>query len=244
MPDGNVVYMRETLGQRIKRLRLARGFETQKALADVVGCKREAVAMWEGDRVTKIGGEYLPALAEALEVSPQLIQTGKDSGKVKVHAYAVRELANEADVDPNEGVLIPVSDMDVSGGPGQLIPEFVETRYKLHFSRSWLNQMHAKAEDIRIAKVRGESMQPTLWDGDKAVIHTTKTRIRNDKVFALAYAGEARVKRLYQLADGRLRIVSDNPDKARYPDEFIDADDMQHVLIIGQVIDKMGSGGL
>jgi phage repressor protein C with HTH and peptisase S24 domain len=46
------------------------------------------------------------------------------------------------------------------------------------------------------------------------------------------------------LADGRLRVVSDNPDKTKYPDEFIEGDDLNNILIIGQVIHKMGEGGL
>jgi len=170
---------------------------------------------------------------------------GKTAVKtVKMEVIPIREMVDEDDFDPATGVMIPVSDMDVSGGPGVPIPEFAETRYKLHFTRRWLKDVGAREDEIKVARVRGESMQPTLWDDDKVVIHLGMTRIRNERLFAIAYAGEARVKRLHMLADGRLRVQSDNPDKTRYPDEFIDGDDLNNVLIIGQVIHKMGEGGL
>lgn len=65
------------LGDRIKQARKAAGFATQKALADAIGCKREAVTMWETGKVEKVGGEFLPALCRTLNVTPEWLQTGK-----------------------------------------------------------------------------------------------------------------------------------------------------------------------
>jgi len=50
-----------------------------------------------------------------------------------------------------------------------------------------------------------------------------------------------RIKRLFWLADGRLRIVSDN--KA-YAEEIVNSEEIDRVVIIGQVMHKMGEGGL
>jgi transcriptional regulator with XRE-family HTH domain len=75
----NLPYMDlPTLGRRIRQWRKEAGFRTQKALADAVGCERATVTMWETDKVDRVGGEYLGALAIALGKSPQVIQTGRE----------------------------------------------------------------------------------------------------------------------------------------------------------------------
>ncbi|MDY4297540.1 MULTISPECIES: S24 family peptidase [unclassified Xanthomonas] len=164
-------------------------------------------------------------------------------GKASPHTYGVRN--DEANgTGPVLEVTFPVYDIDVSGGPSAATPELIETRYRVCYQMDWLDRWDAKADDILIARVRGSSMEPVLYDGDKAVIHRGRTRVRNDTVYSLIYGGDARVKRLFTLADGGLRIVSDNPDKARYPDEIVPPDELSQVYVIGQVIEKMGSGGL
>jgi transcriptional regulator with XRE-family HTH domain len=239
----------ENFGERFKRIRTAHGY-TQRGLASEIGISGAAISQWESGETQpdKIRAEFLDAAAHKLHTTVRHLLKGDgvegNPGSVKVEAFAIHGMVDDEDFDPETGVMIPVYEMDVSGGPGAPILEFAETRYKLHFTRKWLKDVKAKPEEIRVARVRGDSMQPTLWDNDKVVIHMGLTRIRNERLFALAYAGEARVKRLYQLADGRLRVVSDNPDKAKYPDEFIEGDDLNNVLIIGQVIHKMGEGGL
>ena len=242
----------ETFGERFKRIRVESGY-TQRRLAAEVGISGAAISQWESGetKADKVRAEYLDTAARVLHTTVRHLLKGdgteghtKVSKSVRVDAFAIHGMVDDDDFNPETGVMIPVYEMDVSGGPGALVLEFAETKYKLHFTRKWLKDVNAKPEEIRVARVRGDSMQPTLWDNDKVVIHMGMTRIRNERLFALAYAGEARVKRLYLLADGRLRVVSDNPDKAKYPDEFIEGDDLNNILIIGQVIHKMGEGGL
>lgn len=253
-----VAYMSETFKERMKRIRSRAGFKSQKAAADAIGCDRGNVGMWEAPSslVQSVGQDWLFPVARAYKVRPEWLNdlTSTDDGypweptegrRVKVHAYEIKAVDGEDGIDPSREVMIPVHDIEVSGGPGVIIPEYVETRYKLPYQIDWLNRMGAQPEDILIAKVRGKSMEPVLFDGDKAVIHRGRRRVVDDCVYSLIYSGEARVKRLYKLPDGGLRIVSDNPDKSRYKDEIVPAAEVDAtVYIIGQVIDKMGSGGL
>ena len=164
---------------------------------------------------------------------------------MKVHAYEIRGVDGEDGIDPATDVMIPVYDIVVSAGNGVIVPEFVETKYRLPYQMDWLNKWDAKPEDILIAKIGGRSMEPILWHDDKAVVHRRRREVRKDGLtYLLIYGDEARVKRLYRLADGSLRINSANPDKDQYPDEIVPPDEMDSIYIIGQVIDKMGSGGL
>lgn len=241
---------RMSLNERARHARKREGLIPQEA-AERIGCSRPTVLRWEKDAAS-ISGEYLMAAARVYRVRPDwLTMKSDDDGypwsdgaAPKVRAFGIRAVDGEDGVDPATDALIPIYDIEVSAGDGATIPDFIETKYRLPFQINWLNDMGAKPEDILVAKVRGASMEPVLYDGDKVVIHRGRQRVKNDCVYSLVYGGEARVKRLFRLADGSLRIVSDNPDKTRYPDELVQPADIASVHIIGQVIDKMGSGGL
>lgn len=205
-----------------------------------------------------INGAYMPepdkvrVMAHDYGVSYDWLYFGKGTktsgglytDRIQVPAFEVRGVEDNDGLDPTREIMLPVYDVEVSGGDGTPIPDFIETRYRLPYQMWWLNSVGAKASDILIMKVRGNSMEGLMWAGDKAVVHRGRTRVRDDCVYALLYAGEARVKRLFNTPDGGLRIVSQSEDKARYPDEYVQKKDMHRVLILGQVIDKMGSGGL
>lgn len=249
--------MNEDFKARMKRIRLRAGFKSQKAAADAIGCDRGNVGMWEApsSTVQSISQEWIFEVARAYQVRPEWMNDlgSDDDGypweptegrRVKVHAYGIRAVDGEDGIDPNQEVMIPVHDILVSGGPGVIIPEYVETKYRLPYQVDWLNRWGAKPEDILIAKVNGSSMEPILWHGDKAVIHRRRRQIKDGQVYSLIYGNDAKVKRLYLLADGSLRINSANTDKDQYPDEIIQPSDFDSIFVIGQVIDKMGSGGL
>lgn len=252
-----VLYMNEDFKARMKRIRIRAGLKSQKIAADAIGCDRGNVGMWEApsSTVQSVSQDWLFPVARAYRVRPEWLNdlSSSDDGypwepvegqRVKVHAYSVRGVDGEDGIDADSETMIPVFDILMSGGPGTVIPEFVETKYRLPFQMDWLNKWGASPEDILIAKVNGHSMEPILWNGDKAVIHRGRRRIVDGCTYSVIFAGEARIKRLYRLHDGSLRINSANPDKDQYPDETIAPADLESVHIIGQVIDKMGSGGL
>ena len=94
-----------------------------------------------------------------------------------------------------------------------------------------------------VVRVNGDSMERTLFDGDRVAVHLGDRRIVDGRVYAVI-VGEAKIKRLFKLRDGSLRVVSDNHDKTLYPDEIIPANETEFVYVIGRVIDKSGAGGL
>ena len=234
----------DTFGDRFRR---ARGEKSQELVAKAAGVTRATISQWErGTTIpANIGHEKLALAVAAIGTTLDYLLTGKGSTNiVSVESKSVEGMDDEDDFDPRFGVMLPVYDMDVAAGAGRSVPEFIDTRKKLHFSRSWMRAIGSKESDLKIIKVRGDSMQPFLWDRDDVAIDISKTRIRDGKVFALGYAGEARVKRLYRMASGRLRVMSDSADKVQYPDEFIEGEALNEVVIFGQVVHKMGEGGL
>ena len=89
-------------------------------------------------------------------------------------------------------------------------------------------------KDLNIIQVSGDSMSPTLNDGDYIVVDTKKKGII-DGIYALNINGEVFVKRLQFNLDGTIKIISDNP---KYdPQIYNPNDDNQiHFEIIGKTV--------
>lgn len=63
---------------------------------------------------------------------------------------------------------------------------------------------------LRVYGVDGDSMSPTLEDGDSVIIDTSVTSVRTDSVFVFFWDGCMFIKRIQRI--GRtLKIISDNP---------------------------------
>jgi phage repressor protein C with HTH and peptisase S24 domain len=164
-----------------------------------------------------------------------------------IAAYDVKAIEERDGVDESREILVAEVDVVVSGGPGARVPEFVETRYRMAYQIGWFQQVGAKPENVRVMKVIGDSMERTLFNGDRIAVNLADKRIVDGRVYVFVTGGvdpDVKVKRLYRTTDGRLRIVSDNPDKTQYPDEYLDGHDIEQLYIIGRVVDRSGRGGL
>lgn len=240
-----------TLAERARYARKRAGF-TQETASKAIGCSRGTVAMWESGGVGAIEQYLLPA-ARTYKVDPDWLNSGKGTDRypweptggrvVPIHAYDVEAVESDENFDPRHEVWVEEVEVEVSGGAGAIVPEFVPTKYKQRYRLSWFNDKATKPENVKIMRVRGHSMERTLFDGDKVAVDLGNRRILSNHVYVVVMGDEARVKRLFKAADGRIRIVSDNPDKAMYPDEFV-ADETAGFMVLGRVIDKSGSGGL
>ena len=86
-------------------------------------------------------------------------------------------------------------------------------------------------EELFVARGDGDSMQPTLLDGDIVLIDTSQKSInKQDRIWCVSYGELGMIKRVRKLPDGGYHILSDNPSvlpiKA-YDDEM---------FVIGRVI--------
>lgn len=166
---------------------------------------------------------------------------------IRVAAFTIRGIDDEDGLDPATDVMLNVLDVEVSGGNpdgGPPVFDFLPTRYQLPYQHSWLHQHGATPDDILVMPVRGHSMNGVVWHGDPAVIHRKRVRIRNNHTYAFVDSGGPRIKKLSILPDGRLRVRSKNKDKVRYPDEFLSREEQDRILILGEVFDRSGPGGL
>ena len=86
-------------------------------------------------------------------------------------------------------------------------------------------------------KVRGDSMESTLADGDWVLVDLANQNIRQEGVFLLTVSGERRIKRVQRLAGGALYLISDNE---HYQPEMITPQQMGEVEILGRCEVRIG----
>jgi phage repressor protein C with HTH and peptisase S24 domain len=101
------------------------------------------------------------------------------------------------------------------------------------FRREWFDRNGYKPEKLLAVRVRGNSMEPGLFDGDTVVINTAKTEPIDGAVFAVNYEGESVIKRLVR-DGGQWWLSSDNPDQSRHPRKSTNGAS----ILIGLVVHK------
>jgi phage repressor protein C with HTH and peptisase S24 domain len=106
----------------------------------------------------------------------------------------------------------------------------------LGISRSWVERKGFNPKDLIAIQVRGESMEPTLYEDDTVVINLADKKLVDNGVYAVNYEGEAVVKRLSRDA-GQWWLMSDNPDQRKY---FRRACQGNRCMIVGRVVRREG----
>jgi len=104
----------------------------------------------------------------------------------------------------------------------------------IFFRSEWLQLRGYKPYKLIAIKVKGSSMEPSLYPDDMVVVNTADTDPKDGKVFAVNYEGEPVIKRMVR--DGGVWwLASDNPDQRRYPRKECTEGSC---IIIGQVIHR------
>ncbi|WP_229825921.1 S24 family peptidase [Gemmobacter nanjingensis] len=154
-----------------------------------------------------------------------------------------REVAavEQVTLDGADYAHIPLHDAMLAAGAGAF--NGTETVVdSLAFRREWLQRIGVSASTARLARVQGDSMQPSLWHGDMILIDTrtneppVRDRDQRDQrrspIYALIDNGEARVKRIERPSPDQMLLISDNTD---YPPELRQGTDLKAITIIGKV---------
>lgn len=81
--------------------------------------------------------------------------------------------------------------------------------------------------------VKGDSMNPTLNDGDMVLVDLRASRIEDNAIYVLEFADSLLVKRIQRKLDGSVVIKNDNP---RYEPEILPKERVESVKIVGRVV--------
>ena len=130
-------------------------------------------------------------------------------------------------------VQVPILDVDASAGHGALA-EMESKCAQFGFEENWLRRLTAsKASSLSIIHVLGDSMEPTLHDGDEVLVDLGdgQSRLR-DGIYVLRMDDALSVKRIAIEPQGRkISVTSDNP---AYPSW--NGLDRRNVNIVGRVL--------
>lgn len=124
-----------------------------------------------------------------------------------------RASAQDAVVSPMDD-LVHVERLAFAGsaGTGSLVIQ--ETAGSVPVARHLLQRLHLRPEYARMLDATGDSMLPTIADGDPLLLDISadaRSRVVDNKIYAFTIGNEAFLKRLRR-EPGQLMMVSDNVD--------------------------------
>lgn len=90
-----------------------------------------------------------------------------------------------------------------------------------------------------VVEVNGDSMFPTLYDGDLVIVNPNLNEILSikGKVCILTYHDQTYVKRV-KIEKEKVVLISDNMDKEKYPDIVIRDENLEYLKCHGTIIES------
>lgn len=222
--------MSDEAPQRLRQERERLGL-SQKAFGELGGVSKNTQLAYENGS-SQFSIDYLTKLAShGLDIG--FVTTGRrfgdgdaDSGQVgnPRAAYRADRLVRAEMVD--------VAEIDLRFGLGGEYMDEVPVPQMRSFSRDWLRQITTSPpEHLYWAKGQGNSMEPTISDGDILLIDRTQaTPAFGDLYWAIAFGHVGMIKRLRPMPDGSVKILSDNPSVP--PETAVD----EELHVFGRVV--------
>ena len=183
------------------RLRLImQQFGSVADLARAVGVSDNAIYKWVTGRGNP-GMLSLVNLAKAAGVSVEWLATGRGQ-PLKARP--------ETRTEPSANLVKPptVSPRRAGNKAGLSSPQLVDY---LNFKPEWLKRIfNTEVQDVALIEVVGDSMSPTIDDGDLVVADTRETRFKSDGIYVIRNGDDLSIKRVQREPDGKLTVRSDN----------------------------------
>lgn len=224
----------------IERLRQAVSIAgSRTALSAKTGIAKRTLGYLLAGQDAKLA--QLRSIADGVGVRLEWLATGQ--GPMRPAGLGFEEegaafSVGQAHEPPAGGVLIPRYEARASAGVGTpLDPGWVSE--KVLFSADFIRKrLRRKPENLALIECTGDSMEPTLHDGDELLVDTTANDIRSGAIYILRVAGALLAKRVQPRLDGTVMIISDN---TRYPPEVFQPSEESQLDIVGEVIWRSGS---
>ena len=192
------------------KVKLGENGRTQEWLCEQTGMELQGLR----NRIYK---NRFPAIEEAIKIAAVFDTTVED-----FFGLSKNELAQAARKDV---MLIPVMEQAFSAGHGQFVPDTEEIKEYI----SVPNDLKKFGEKLAASRVKGDSMEPTLFNGD-IIICDLNGYDGTDGIYTIIYKGNGFVKRLQRTSDG-VKIISDN----RHYDPMFESAQSDDFRVIGKV---------
>lgn len=197
---------------------------TLAALARKIGVSSQTLNNWK--KRNSIPKDQAGRVAEVLQV-PLHVVLGHAPNAVESRLKAV-EWDDESELEHDTFLLAPLLEVELSAGGGRMLGEEIE-QYKLPIRRYTLRKQGVSADDVRMVRVLGDSMEDKIADDSVVAIDTSDKLPRDGKIYAYSDCDLLKVKYLHPLPGGGLRIRSHNPD---YPAEDLTPEAVADRIVI------------
>jgi len=210
----------DQLHARLKQL--AKECGGNRALCDKSGISERTFANWlAGSSEPKVIG--IAAIARAAGVTIDWIVYGT---KPKYPLSAHRD-------DRDDLIQIPLLGKNTKA-PASSGDDTLRLERHIPFASFFLKTRFGQAnfDDLCVLQAHGDSMTPTLASDDYILIDRSHTRLE-DGIYGFLFKGQVNIKRIINVLNG-VEVISDN--QSLYPPYRIDANDLQHLHVIGRAI--------
>ena len=215
----------DRINQRMRDLGLQ-----HKDLVAATGASKGTVTNWING-VNNPTGKRLVQLAQALKTTSSWLLTGNSTPEFT----QVEPWDSNTPLDDDEIEIPFFKDFSFACGGGSIGEAIANETRKLRMSKATLRNLSIMKENAVAATAIGDSMSPTIKDGDTIHVDLGRKNIKDGKIFAICIGGLFYCKRLYNLPLGGVRIVSDN--STEFPEFHLSEQDRvdQQFEIIGWV---------
>lgn len=164
------------------------------------------------------------SIARVLNVDPYWLETGNGTPSLNGD-------------DPTSFVAVRAASLHLSAGIAGFEIDYIDGEAPpLYFRKDWILSSGYNPSKLICHKVKGRSMETTLYDGDTVVVNLADTEPRDGRVYAINFDGEPVIKRMIR-DESRWWLNSDNEDKSRFPRKA--ATDLS--LIVGRIIARQST---
>lgn len=208
-----------------------RGLKGQSEVARALNASPQTINNWEVRGMSKAG---MLNAQSVIGCSATWLATGE--GEMALTRTAPGQMRVVAvDKDDPAFVQVPMVKLRLQAGVTgfQTEPDRRDGG-TLGIRRSWVERSGYNPASLLAIQVRGESMEPSLYEDDIVVINTADKKPVDGAVFAVNYEGEAIIKRLARDA-GDWWLTSDNHDQRKHHRKLCRG---ESCIIVGRVVRK------
>lgn len=194
------------INERRKQLNL-----TLKEIAEYVGVSEATVSRWESGNIANMRRDRIAALAQILKVSP----------------IDIMGVTDDNYDESIKSVQIPVLGYVKAGIPMTAVENIIDYEE--------ISQEQARTGEFFGLKIKGDSMEPKMSDGDVIIVKKQECVDNGDIAVVLVNGNDATVKKFYKNDNG-IKLVASNPiyDPFFYTPAEVDS---LPVIIVGKVVE-------
>ena len=171
---------------------------SQASFARQIEVSPQTVSAWFSGR-NRPGVEEVAKMCQVLHVSPSWLMTGSEDS------------VNHQSLVCEDTICIPILDVRASCGTKEIMNTNAAVVEVMQVTKSWAlrNCGDVNTRALNLIMVSGDSMSPTLEDGDFVIIDRSINYFDSDSIFVFTIDDGLYIKRIQRIGR-KIHVISDN----------------------------------